>query len=249
MKIIRKILPVLIALLLSACAVIDSACLETAKTIEPGFIRTGIELSIGPDLETSAYLTKDDFDFKNGDALAGWIVPAFKMGFGIDDKSDLQLKVWGTYNGIGGRIYYKSLLHSSNPNRQSAIAPGINFIKSHSDDFDGNTEALIRTYGFEIPYINTLRTDKHFRLNWILRYGYDRVQVEGLSNSNAVDSAISTDLHRFAAIGGFSLHTQKDILSLQFNLGVEVITPLNNRFGYMPIIGMGLNIKPYNKKK
>jgi len=235
-------------MLLSACAVIDSACLETAKTIEPGHIRTGVELSIGPDLETSAYLAKDDFNFKNGDALGGWIVPAFKIGFGIDDNSDLQLKVWGTYNGIGGRIYYKSLLHSSNPNRQSAIAPGINFIKSHSDDLDGNTEALIRTYGFEIPYINTLRTGKHLRLNWILRYGYDRVQVEGVSNNDAVDSAISTDLHRFAAIGGLSLHTQKDILSLQVNLGVEAITPLNNRYGYMPIIGVGLNIKPYNKR-
>lgn len=110
---------IFLSVFMSGCAVIDSACLETADIVEPGRVSLGLEMSIGPDLESAAQLADESFD--DDRVVGGWIVPAFKLGFGIDESSDFNIKMWATYNGTGGRIYYKS--------------PLINLSIFHSSDF------------------------------------------------------------------------------------------------------------------
>lgn len=120
------------------------------------------------------------------------------------------------------------------------FAPGINFINSPSDkDYFDDPTPIIRTYGFEMPFISTIRMDKRLRFSRILRYGYDRVQIEDISNYSDITS---TDLHRFALIGGLSFHPHKTAASLQLNLGIELLTPLTGKYGLMPILGFGLKL-------
>ena len=231
---------IFLSVFMSGCAVIDSACLETADIVEPGRVSLGLEMSIGPDLESAAQLADESFD--DDRVVGGWIVPAFKLGFGIDESSDFNIKMWATYNGTGGRIYYKSILNSKKSGQKAAIATGINFIRSPSKEINGNPSPNIRTYGFEIPYIRTLRMEKRLRLNWIIRYGFDHISIEDVTPVYPDDELSSTDLHRFAAIGGISFHPIKKSGAFQFNIGVEVLTPLNGSFGFTPLIGIGLRL-------
>jgi hypothetical protein len=236
-NIYANILLILFPILLPSCAVIDTSGLETADTIPKGKIKLAIEASIGTELLFSAEQFEQDslIDFQESAAAA---IGALNFGFGLDDKSDIHFKAWGSgFGGIGFRIFFKTKFKSKNENITRAIAPGVNFLKYDGNDDTHSRTEDVRSFGFEIPYIQTRKLGKYFSTTGIIRYGFDQLLVDSVINDDFETKEYS--LHRIGIIGGISLKF-KQLPGLRICAGVEVLSPMNDLYSYSPIFGFGI---------
>ncbi len=122
-----------------------------------------------------------------------------------------------------------------------AVAPGLTFVTSESDDDDeGSLEdfiAEVTTFGVEIPVIVTHRFNDVFSITGVVRYSLDSVSITFPSGSPLEDIGETAFLHRLGAIGAPSLDL--GVFYLRPEIGVELAGRIHGDLGYVPIIGLG----------
>ncbi len=224
----------------SGCAIMSTSVMETAETIEQGHLKFGADYNMGLEMTSLIFLEDDDSETFVATEMAGGEAWGFKLGYGITDNTELNAKLWASVGGLGGRLYAKRALSVSDPHLSMAIAPGITFVTTESDDDDeGSLEgyiAEVNSFGGEIPFIVTYRFNDVVAVTGIVRYSLDSIEI-AFPEGPLEDLNDSWLLHRFGFINGWSLDLGS--FYLRPEMGVEMATQINGNFGYVPILGLG----------
>ncbi len=224
----------------SGCAIMSTSVMETAEVIDKGHMKFGADYNMGLEMTSLIFLEGDDSETFIATEMAGGEAWGFKLGYGLTDNTELNAKLWASVGGMGGRLYMKRALDVPDPRLSMAVAPGITFVTTESDDDDeGSLDeyfAEVHSFGAEIPFIVTYRFNDVVAVSGIARYSLDSIEiafVEGpLEELN--DSWL---LHRFGFINGWSFDL--GTFYLRPEIGMEMATQINGNFGYVPILGLG----------
>ena len=234
---------VLMVGIFSGCAVMNTSMMETAETVKPGHPKFGVEYGYGLDLTSTMIITSVESSTFDAQKLLSLPVYGMKVGIGLTDKVDINGKVWVSFGGVGFKGYLKHRLPLNSEKASIALAPGLTFVTTESDEEEGAIDiADIRSYGFEIPFLATYRVGKALAFTGMARYSADFISIEqpGTEEIN-IDEAFM--LNRFGVVGGLSLELGP--IYLRPEIGVEMATPKNGTFGAAPIfaIGAGFDLK------
>lgn len=236
------LLLVLMVGIFSGCAVMNTSMMETAETTRPGYPKFGVEYGYGLDLTSTMLITSVEPDSTIFDARGLISLPVYgvKAGIGLTDNMDINGKVWVSLGGLGFKGYLKHRLPLDSEKASIAIAPGLTFVTTESDEKEEDSVidiAEIKSYGFEIPFLATYRVGKALAFTGMARYSADFISILEAD----IDEAFM--LNRFGFIGGLSLELGP--LYLRPEIGVEMATPRYGTFGVAPIfaIGAGLDLK------
>ncbi|MCD4690482.1 hypothetical protein K8S17_03385 [bacterium] len=224
----------------SGCAVMSTSVMETAETVEPGHLKLGAEYNVGLELTSLIFLEDDTSGTFVATELAAGEAWGAKLGCGLVDGMDLTAKLWVSVGGVGGKLYVKKRLTEEGSRFSMAVAPGIAFVSSESDDEnEGSLEdyiAEVRSVGAEVPFIVTYRLCDVVAVSGIARYSLDSIALvfhdESLEDLN--DTWL---LHRFGLINGWSFDLGP--VYLRPEIGVEMAAQINGSFGYVPIFALG----------
>ena len=110
----------LVILFMNGCAVMNTSVMETAEPLNPGAIRVGGEMFIGPELGSDLFFEDADQDsVLQASAMGG------SMGLGVTKNLELSGKFWlsGLGGGVRGQAKYRLPLPITAI--QCAILPGI----------------------------------------------------------------------------------------------------------------------------
>lgn len=240
---VRFLTIAVLILFLSGCAVMNTSMQETAETVKPGHPKFGVEYGYGLDLTSTMIITSVESSTFDAKTLLSLPVYGMKAGIGLTDEMDINGKVWVSLGGVGFKGYLKHRLPYGSENVTIAIAPGLTYVTTESDEEEGVIDiADIRSYGFEIPFLATYRVGKALAFTGMARYSADFISIEqpGIEEIN-IDEAFM--LNRFGVVGGLSLELGP--LYLRPEVGVEMASPKNGTFGAAPIfaIGAGFDFK------
>ena len=227
----------ILILILSGCAVMNTSMMETAETVKPGHPKFGVEYGYGLDLTSTMIITSVESSTFDATTLLSLPVYGMKAGIGLTDNMDINGKVWVSLGGVGFKGYLKHRLPYGSENVTIAIAPGLTYVTTESDEEEGIIDiADIRSYGFEIPFLVTYRVGKALAFTGMARYSADFISIEqpGTEEIN-IDEAFM--LNRFGVIGGLSFELGP--IYLRPEVGVEMATPQNGTFGAAPIFAIG----------
>ncbi|MCD4797032.1 MAG: hypothetical protein K8R49_07695 [Candidatus Cloacimonetes bacterium] len=229
------LLLVLMIGIFSGCAVMNTSLQETAEIVKPGHPKIGFEYNYGLDLTSTVYIQNNpDFDSKKLIALPLY---GIKAGLGLTEDMDINTKLWISFGGIGAKAYIKHRIPSENEKISMAVAPGITYVTTESDDEEENSSidiAEIKSYGFEIPFLATYRVGEALAFTGMARYSADFIDVK------ANESTEKFMLNRFGFIGGISVELGP--LYLRPEGGIEMAAPKNGNFGIAPIIAIGAGL-------
>ncbi len=231
----------LVALILtSGCAVMSTSVMETAETIEPGHLKLGADYNMGLEMTSLIFLEDDDSETFVATGMAAGEAWGLKLGFGLAEGTELNAKLWASVGGLGGRFYVKRRLTERDAGLAMAIAPGITFVTTESDDDDeGSLEeyiAAVHSFGGELPFIVTYRFNDVVAVSGIARYSIDSIEI--VFPEGALEDLNDTWLlHRFGLINGWSLDL--GAFYLRPEIGVEMASQINGDFGYVPIFAIG----------
>jgi hypothetical protein len=226
-----------VLVLTSGCAVMSTSVMETAETVEPGHLKLGADYNVGIELTSLIFLEDDESGTFIATEMAGGEAWGFKIGVGLN--TDLNAKLWASVGGMGGRLYAKHALAASDPHLSMAVAPGITFVTTDSDDDGGSLDeyiAEVHSFGGELPFIVTYRFNDVVAVTGIVRYSLDSI---GIAFPEGTFDELNDTwlLHRFGIINGWSLDL--GAFYLRPEIGVEMATRINGSFGYVPIVGLG----------
>jgi len=227
--------------MLSGCAVMNTSMMETAETVEAGHLKLGAEYNMGLDLTSTIFLVNDTSGTFTATELMAAEAYGFKLGVGLTDRTELNAKLWSSIGGMGAKLYAKHAFTPRGTATSWAVAPGLTFVTSASDDDgDGSLEdfiADVTTFGVEIPVIVTHRFNDVFSLTGVARYSLDSVSIAFPAGSFLEDIGETAFLHRFGIIGAPSLDL--GAFYLRPEIGVELAGRIHGDLGYVPIIGLG----------
>jgi len=163
----------------------------------------------------------------------------------VTDRLELNGKVWAAMGGAGGRVYGKYRFTDRDARTSFAIAPGVTFVTTESDDEDeGSLDkyiADIRSSGLEFPLIVTHRLNEHVLVSGVLRYSLDGIELVFPEESGLTDLNEGFLLHRVGAVNGWSFEFGS--LYLRPEVGVEMTTQANGDFGIVPVLAGGLGLE------
>ncbi len=235
------ILGALTLVALSGCAVMNTSMMETAETVEAGHLKLGVEYNTGLDLTSTIFLVEDTSGTFTATELMVGEAYGVRLGVGLTDRTELNAKLWVSVGGVGAKLYAKHALTERDAATSWAVAPGLTFVTSESDDDDeGSLEdfiAEVTTFGVEIPVIVTHRFNDVFSVTGVVRYSLDSVSIAFPSGSPLEDIGETAVLHRFGIIGAPSLDL--GVFYLRPEIGVELAGRIHGDLGYVPIIGLG----------
>ena len=164
-----------------------------------------------------------------------------RLGIGVTDRTELNGKFGVSIGGMGGKLYAKHAFTERGTATSWAVAPGLTFVTTESDDDDeGSLEDLIaevKTFGAEIPVIVTHRFNDVFSITGVVRYSFDSVTIAFPAGSLLEGIGETGLLHRMGIIGAPSLDL--GVFYLRPELGVELVGRIHGELGYAPIIGLG----------
>jgi hypothetical protein len=235
------LLLVLMVGIFSGCAVMNTSMMETAETTRPGHPKFGVEYGYGLDLTSTMLITSVESSTFDATTLLSLPVYGMKVGIGLTDDTDINGKLWVSLGGIGFKGYLKHRLPLDSEKASIAIAPGLTFVTTESDEKEEDSVidiADIKSYGFEIPFLATYRVGEALAFTGMVRYSADFISIEqpGIELEDiGIDEAFM--LNRFGVIGGLSLEFGP--LYLRPEIGVEMATPKNGTFGAAPIFAIG----------
>ena len=226
--------------LTSGCAVMSTSVMETAETIEQGHVKLGADYNMGLEMTSLIFLEDDDSETFIATEMAGGETWGLKLGYGVTRNTELNAKFWVSVGGLGGRLYAKRALSVPDPHLSMAVAPGITFVTTESeDDNEGSLEeyiAEVRSFGGEIPFIVTYRFNDFVAVTGIVRYSLDSIEIA--FPDGPLDGLNDTWLlHRFGFINGWSVDL--GTFYIRPEVGIEMATQINGDFGYVPIVGLG----------
>lgn len=234
-------LSVLAVAALSGCAVMNTSMMETAETVEAGHLKLGAEYNMGLDLTSTIVLVGDTSETFTATELMAAEAYGFRLGLGLTDRTELNAKLWGSVGGMGAKLYAKHALTQRGAATSWAVAPGLTFVTSASDDDDeGSLEdfiAEVTTFGVEIPVIVTRRFNDVFSVTGVVRYSLDSVTIAFPTGSSLEGIGETAFLHRFGIMGAPSLDL--GVFYLRPEIGVELAGRIHGGLGYVPIIGLG----------
>ena len=241
------LLLVLMVGIFSGCAVMNTSMQETAETVKPGHPKFGVEYGYGLDLTSTMIITSVESSTFDAKTLLSLPVYGMKAGIGLTDEMDINGKVWVSLGGVGFKGYLKHRLPYGSENVTVAIAPGLTYVTTESDEDEEDSIidiADIRSYGFEIPFLVTYRVGKALAFTGMVRYSADFISIDqpGIELEDiGIDEAFM--LNRLGVVGGLSLELGP--IYLRPEVGVEMATPKNGTFGAAPIfaIGAGFDFK------
>lgn len=229
-----------VLVLSSGCAVMSTSVMETAEVVEAGHFKFGADYNMGLEMTSLIFLEDDDSETFVATEMAGAEAWGFKLGYGMTDNTELNGKLWASVGGMGARFYAKHALDVADPHLSMAVAPGLTFVTTESDDDDeGSLEeylAEVKTFGGEIPFIVTYRFNDHIAVTGIARYSLDSISI-AFPEGALEDLNDTWMLHRFGFINGWSVDMGP--FYLRPEIGIEMATQINGSFGYVPIVGLG----------
>jgi len=224
----------------SGCAIMSTSVMETAETVEAGHFKVGADYNMGLEMTSLVFLEDDESETFVATEMAGGEAWGFKLGYGVTDNTEFNGKLWVSVGGMGGRFYVKHALNVPDPHLSMAVAPGVTFVTTESDDDDeGSLEeyiAEVNSFGGEIPFIVTYRFNEVVAVSGIARYSLDSIEI-AFPEGALQDLNDSWLLHRFGFINGWSFDMGP--FYLRPEIGIEMATQINGNFGYVPIVGLG----------
>ncbi|NOZ74560.1 MAG: hypothetical protein GXO90_04180 [FCB group bacterium] len=220
----------------------STTILETAETLEPGHMSVGIDGGWGIDLTSSEFISDDDTSGVNDHLLYAHTVSGFKIGVGITDNIEIDVKSWlGGLNNAGMKLYWKQRISSVDDSTHIAILPGISHITSGSEK-DSSPAAFhtpdISAIGFNIPVIISRRYSDKFSLYGAGRYSINRVRITRGSEL-MIDETYW--INRLGMLAGFSFDPGH--FYFQFEMGMEGAKRFGDGYGIAPILGIGFGLK------
>ncbi|MCF7858796.1 MAG: hypothetical protein K9N07_05655 [Candidatus Cloacimonetes bacterium] len=222
------------AVLFSGCAVMNTSMMETAEISKPGHPKIGVEYGYGLDLTTTLILSDINPETVfNASGLLSLPVYGMKAGIGLTEKMDITGKLWVSIGGVGSKIYLKHKIPNVEGNVAFAVAPGITFVTTESDEETDNI-ADINSYGLEVPFLATYRIGTAFAVSGMIRYSADFLTVK------ENDFKETYMLNRLGIVGGLSFDLGP--FYLRPELGVEMATPKYGTFGAAPIFAIGAGL-------
>ena len=228
---------VLMVGIFSGCAVMNTSMQETAETVKPGHPKFGVEYGYGLDLTSTMLVTSVESTTFDAKTLLSLPVYGMKAGIGLTDEMDINGKVWVSLGGVGTKIYLKHRLPYGSENVSTAVAPGLTFVTTESEEEEGAIDiADIKSYGCEIPLLVTYRVGEALTFTGMARYSADFISIEqpGIEEIKIEEAFM---LNRFGFVGGLSLEFGP--FYLRPEVGVEMATPKNGTFGAAPIFAIG----------
>ncbi|MCK9583940.1 MAG: hypothetical protein M0R69_03395 [Candidatus Cloacimonetes bacterium] len=168
-----KLACALLALSLSACAVIDISILDTALPVAPQEYQIAVFQALGLDLKSVVY---DEYSSDEPGASAD-IVSGIKTNISLNPELDLQARAYSASNSWGGKIGLKKLMYQEGRN-YLALAPAFSYVQemNNENDFDvqvfgaemqilfsqkwGNQSGTIAIRGNYNKYLEEIRHDE-----------------------------------------------------------------------------------------
>ena len=231
---------VVLMMLLSGCAVMNTSMMETAETVELGHPKFGVEYGYGLDLTSTMLITNIETNEETAfDATGLLSLPVYgmKAGIGLTNEMDINGKVWVSLGGVGSKVYLKHRLPYQSEKVAIAIMPGFTFVTTESDDEnDENTIEIaeINSYGFEIPLLATYRVGSALAITGMARYSADFISIVEADINEAFM------LNRFGFVGGLSLELGP--LYFRPEVGVEMASQKYGTFGMAPTFAIGAGL-------
>jgi hypothetical protein len=219
----------------------NTSMMETAETVEAGHLKLGAEYNMGLDITSTVFLEDDTSETFTATELMVGETYGVRFGIGVTDRTELNARFWVSIGGIGGKLYAKHALTERGAGTSWAVAPGLTFVTTESDD-DGDESlddyiAEVKTFGVEIPVIVTHRFNDVFCITGVVRYSFDSVAIAFPAESPLEDIGETGFLHRLGIIVAPSLDL--GIFYLRPEIGVELAGRIHGELGYAPIIGLG----------
>ena len=195
-----------ILFIINGCAVMNTSIMETAETANPGAIRVGGEMFVGPDLGNNSF-----FENSHQNApLAMWGVGG-SLGLGVTKNLECSGKLWVGSYGIssGTRVQVKYRLPSPIAAIQWAVLPGFNHVSLLSD---ANEKPEYAVSGADIPIVVSWGSESQV-LYMAARYSIDTL-TRDFGNE-------SVTLKRVGVLAGISIRIWK--LYIRPELGYEKV--------------------------
>lgn len=249
MKIKLIFIILILCILFSGCAVMNTSILETAETVKPGHPKIGYELCKALDLTSTVFLKGDSSGTFTNHKLLGLPVEGIKFGFGIMNNLELNAKLWYTISGTGLKFYLKYRVNDNTNKLIMAILPGFSFVNSETDKEGDDSKIFnisdwfpkVKTIGGELPIVISYQTSKVLILYGAARYSVDYIETQFPSGSLLSNLSDNYILHRFGIIAGLSL--KLGYLYLRPEAGLECAKQINGDFGILPVFGGGIGFE------
>jgi len=181
----------LVILFLNGCAVMNTSVMETAEPLNPGAIRIGAELFIGPELGNDMF-----FEDTYQDSVLQMPATGTSIGLGVTKNLELCGKLWLSNLSAGIRGQAKYRLPSPIAAIQWAILPGFN----HAGSFEVGGKSEYAITGADIPIVVSWGSESR------ALYMAARYSIDTLSRDFGNESVM---LKRVGILAGFSLRIWK----------------------------------------
>lgn len=243
-------------LLVSNCAVMNTAVLETAETVEPGKVKLGMEINSGFDLTSAITVTEDSTATFDEDQLTPFPNFGLKGGIGITDNLELNAKIWF----IGGtKVYFKYRFPLSSEKLFLAVAPGFNYIRdktveveTQNGETNRDTFYDIRNIGFDVPILFSYHANDFIIFYGTARYGFDVLNVKA-EDEWLLPYMLRGEhhLHRMGMVIGISFefaesylfYVLESTLYIRPEIGFEGAKRINGDFDTIPIVSLGIGFE------
>ena len=209
----------LMILFMNGCAVMNTSVMETAEPLNPGAIRVGGEMFIGPELGSDLFFEDADQDsVLQASAMGG------SMGLGVTKNLELSGKFWVSSLGGGVRGQAKYRLPLPITAIQCAVLPGI--YQAGSVEVEGKSEYNVT--GADIPIVVSWGSES------LALYIATRYSIDSLTRDFGKESVT---LKRVGVLSGISLKVWK--LYIRPEIGYEKVSGYNG----IATLGLGFGLE------
>ena len=237
-----KLACALLALSLSACAVIDISTLDTALPVAPETYQIAAYQALGLDLKSVVY----DEDSSDEPGASADLVNGIKTNISLNPELDLQARAYYSSNSWGGKFGLKKLIHQEGQN-YLALAPALNYVQEMNNENNYD----VRVFGAEMQIL--------FSQKWgnqagtiAIRGNYNKYLEDIRHDEELPDIRSDKEGHYWVENkeydvlhGGIRANvcfTYKHVYFIP-EIGVEAIPVINGVFSVLPSFGYAIGIE------
>ena len=230
------IIPSLVLLGLSACAVLDLSTLDTAMPVAPAKVQVAPYQAIGLDMSSVVY---DDDSYDNDQRYASVdLASGFKANISLREDLDLQMRAYmGSGNSRGAKLGIKKLLMHEG-NMYLAIAPAFNWV---TDKPSNSEEPDHKAYGTELQLLNTYESGGA-SITLVARGNYSRLMLD----RKVYGSGSGTDFREYDIVhGGLRANVCLKAKHLYMipEIGFELVPVIKGKLSMIPTIGWTIGVQ------
>ena len=226
--------------LLTGCAVLDVASLETAIPLKPGKVELSMVQSNGLDLET---VVLDDDELTPDGPPPGYSpatnsVSGVQGAIGLNNDMEIGSRLWISPNNIGAKVFLKKLM-SRDGQHYLAFQPAFTYVNTLEDS--SVDDSKYTSVGGELQLIYTQKASQYFNFSLIGRGNFNRYQethydLNGFEYINGPYSLIHGGVR-----GNFELRLHPFFFIPE--LGLDVVPVVNGDVSIIPVVGLALGVE------